>query len=85
MGRRHPVLDPWLVLPGTGRESKGGELGGTSEGHEEGIPEVCASFHAQGQPRHCLHLLPHGQSFGAPSTWEPNIFTVFIAKKATWG
>ena len=45
MGRRQLVLDAWSALPGTGRESKGGELGGTSKEHEEGIPEGPASFH----------------------------------------
>ena len=39
MGRRQQVLDPWSALSGTGRESKGGELGGAPEEHEEGIPE----------------------------------------------
>ena len=51
MGRRQPVLDAWSALPGTGRESKGGELGGTSEEHEEGIPEGPASFHRAAHDR----------------------------------
>ena len=53
MGRRQPVLDAWSALPGTGRESKGGELGGTSEEHEEGIPEGPASFHRAAHDRLC--------------------------------
>ena len=59
MGRRQPVLDAWSALPGTGRESKGGELGGTSEEHEEGIPEGPASFHRAAHDRLCRSATPH--------------------------
>ena len=35
-GSMQPVLDAWSAVPGTGLESKGGELGGTSDEHKEG-------------------------------------------------
>ena len=86
MGRRQLVLDAWSALPGTGRESKGGELGGTSEEHEEGIPEGRASLHAQGQPRYCLYPLPPGESSGAEKQTSSHIFrTSFFGQKSHMG
>ena len=52
-------MDAWSALPGTGRESKGGELGGTSEEHEEGIPEGPASFHRAAHDRLCRSATLH--------------------------
>ena len=87
MGRRQPVLDALSVLPGTGRESKGGELGGTSEEHGEGIPKGCASFHAQGQPG---TVLPRWLT--AKALWvNPRLQTICkttcrqLQEKVTWG
>ena len=86
MGRRQPVVDPWSALPGTGRESTGGELGGTSEEHEEGIPEGRASFHAQGRPRYCLYPLPPGQPSGAEKyTSSHNFKNIVLRTKEPHG
>ena len=82
MGRRQPVLDAWSALPGTGRESKGGELGGTSEEHEEGIPEDPASFRRAAHDRLCRSATLFGQ-FGVCIFIE-NLWFEGLAWRQMW-